>query len=131
MYVSLLEPFTLVCCCILLWLLVNLEVYLFERTFPVSLCCLVQVVTFRTDWQEQDARGRAEDEKEMDKCAGQQVDTEFELERDGERDGTDVGNWTARPDIARTYVEGRGTQFSIAFGKDTDVGSGRERKTRQ
>ena len=25
--------------------LVNLEVYLFERTFPVSLCCPVQVVT--------------------------------------------------------------------------------------
>ena len=44
-YVPLLEPFTLVWCCILLWLLVDLEVYLFERTFPVSLCCLVQVVT--------------------------------------------------------------------------------------
>ena len=44
-YAPLLVPFTLVRYCILLWLLMNLEVYLFVTTFPLSWCCLVQVVT--------------------------------------------------------------------------------------
>ena len=40
-FVPLLQPFTLVWCCILLWLLVDLEMYLFERTFPAALKNLV------------------------------------------------------------------------------------------
>ena len=38
-------PFILVRCCIPLLLLVGLEMYFFDITFPVSVCCIVQVVT--------------------------------------------------------------------------------------